>query len=621
MISSDSQHKESKDKSKTPKHLVDAELEEQDSSFEDEAQASQMWYFYFCIIGLLVASISTALLFFLQDNCKNSPAVLVLGIFGFGMGTGLAFLAKYHRSLFESPNRLIILGVFSALVVLVQVLVLVKLIFFTEKPFVDKKASMGPFLGMEEESVTIDPRKLYTSTIDFAKLKAPKGTHLKGTKDEVDSLKFSFLISRQTFESIDALYQLAVNVDTGKINVNAFGARLQALLKDRKVKSIKSPAHLFSLINLTRHPRVSAEGVFGWGRFWTPEEYRILAETVVLVHTRALDNAAYSNPLVHQHPFPVSLAFVSGLILSERFLDYKIVCNDAKPPMLFPEKYYHAYKQRLLPALIAFSRQAQRMGTRILVTVPAIGCGSFSHAFPQPMMYKIFLWTLQSLIKENGPALFGIDVWVSFYYRKAVLSNLVKKFKCTEEKLIIKSGNYTPAYSLVNEFDESKIIPSTEGACDESKPRIFVESWREGSPVGLQQLDTLEKYQKAINAYPYKAAITHLAQYGHLCSIVAWDPFSWPGNDWLENSRNTDDGVKGAATEALAVLTGEQHKGIYKSVFPPGFYPQGYADWETVIGANNYFIDSRGRTFIVEAKGGEGAEPASSTRLDFEWQL
>ena len=41
-----------------------------------------------------------------------------------------------------------------------------------------------------------------------------------------------------------------------------------------------------------------------------------------------------------------------------------------------------------------------------------------------------------------------------------------------------------------------------------------------------------------------------------LFSMVAWDHVSWPGNDFFAGSRCTDDGVKAAATNSMAVLTG-----------------------------------------------------------------
>ena len=39
-----------------------------------------------------------------------------------------------------------------------------------------------------------------------------------------------------------------------------------------------------------------------------------------------------------------------------------------------------------------------------------------------------------------------------------------------------------------------------------------------------------------------------------LYKFVAWDHFSWPGNDFFANARNTDDGVSAAATSSMAML-------------------------------------------------------------------
>tara|TARA_B100000683_G_C12082743_1_gene387565 strand:- start:222 stop:533 length:312 start_codon:yes stop_codon:yes gene_type:complete len=46
-----------------------------------------------------------------------------------------------------------------------------------------------------------------------------------------------------------------------------------------------------------------------------------------------------------------------------------------------------------------------------------------------------------------------------------------------------------------------------------------------------------------------------------LYKFVAWDHFSWPGNDFFANSRQTDDGVSAAATSSMASLL-EQPVGI-----------------------------------------------------------
>lgn len=66
-----------------------------------------------------------------------------------------------------------------------------------------------------------------------------------------------------------------------------------------------------------------------------------------------------------------------------------------------------------------------------------------------------------------------------------------------------------------------------------------------------------------------------------LFSIVAWDHVSWPGNDFFGGSRCTDDGVKAAATDSMAVLTGTAGKydatrGCYRPPAP-------FRTWEEVV--------------------------------------
>ncbi len=40
----------------------------------------------------------------------------------------------------------------------------------------------------------------------------------------------------------------------------------------------------------------------------------------------------------------------------------------------------------------------------------------------------------------------------------------------------------------------------------------------------------------------------------YMAKLVAWDHFSWPGNDFFANARQTDDGVSAAATNSMEVL-------------------------------------------------------------------
>ncbi|MFM7674372.1 MAG: hypothetical protein ACKO5F_02020 [Synechococcus sp.] len=70
----------------------------------------------------------------------------------------------------------------------------------------------------------------------------------------------------------------------------------------------------------------------------------------------------------------------------------------------------------------------------------------------------------------------------------------------------------------------------------------------------------------------YAAAGDNFSNCG-LYSLVAWDHVSWPGNDFYGNARATDDGVKAAATDAMARVTGvlgryDAHLAYYRPPAP-----------------------------------------------------
>ena len=66
-----------------------------------------------------------------------------------------------------------------------------------------------------------------------------------------------------------------------------------------------------------------------------------------------------------------------------------------------------------------------------------------------------------------------------------------------------------------------------------------------------------------------------------LYSLVAWDPVSWPGNDFWGGARATDDGVKAAATDVMRVLTGIE--GRYDPHLQGYQPPPPYRTWEQLV--------------------------------------
>ena len=63
---------------------------------------------------------------------------------------------------------------------------------------------------------------------------------------------------------------------------------------------------------------------------------------------------------------------------------------------------------------------------------------------------------------------------------------------------------------------------------------------------------------------------------------------SWPSNDFYGGSRATDDGVKAAATNSMAVMTGIE--GQYNPVTFQYEPPTKYRDWAKVVQHNNLRI-------------------------------
>ena len=74
-----------------------------------------------------------------------------------------------------------------------------------------------------------------------------------------------------------------------------------------------------------------------------------------------------------------------------------------------------------------------------------------------------------------------------------------------------------------------------------------------------------------------------------LFSVVAWDHVSWPGNDFYGGSRATDDGVKAAATDSMAVMTGVKGRyDVRQCVYCP---PTEYRNWDEVVSKNHIQLD------------------------------
>lgn len=82
-------------------------------------------------------------------------------------------------------------------------------------------------------------------------------------------------------------------------------------------------------------------------------------------------------------------------------------------------------------------------------------------------------------------------------------------------------------------------------------------------------------------------------------SVVAWDHVSWPGNDFYIGSRTTDDGVKAAATNSMAVITGVN--GTYNPQRHEYLPPSEYLNWREVIVKNKVQLEVKQNLLVFPA--------------------
>ena len=85
-----------------------------------------------------------------------------------------------------------------------------------------------------------------------------------------------------------------------------------------------------------------------------------------------------------------------------------------------------------------------------------------------------------------------------------------------------------------------------------------------------------------------------------LFSFVAWDHVSWPGNDFYIGSRATDDGVKAAATNSMAIMTGIE--GGYNASSCTYNPPSACRNWNEVVQKNHIRIEvGKGNLSVLPA--------------------
>jgi hypothetical protein len=249
------------------------------------------------------------------------------------------------------------------------------------------------------------------------------------------------------------------------------------------------------------------------------------------------DNGRHFGPVVHKNPFKATLLFVPGALLRSGRdnipADWEEVTTNGQINL---ETYYQLYERRLLPSFLYANEIAKQKGKMAFVTLPGLGCGQFAGKFRGQLGNELKN-TLKKFLENYG----------------STLSN-------------VKAVYYDPYQECENERYEMNGIsflvrPLTKG--NENK----------------SQLCRPKQYEEEGDNFADC----------ELYSFVAWDHISWPGNDFYVGSRATDDGVKAAATNVMAVMTGIE--GEYDPQLNQYGPPAGYRNWEEVILTNEIQLE------------------------------
>ena len=312
---------------------------------------------------------------------------------------------------------------------------------------------------------------------------------------------------------------------------------------------------LLVLLLQTKKPQIYAESaVRGDGSDWNLKELGILGDISMALPVTVFDNGRHAQPEVHTQPFAATLVFTPGTLLRNGFgLPAADAGEVVRNHRIDAQAYRALYHRRLLPVFHYINHQAKHNGTPAFITMPGLGCGQFAGPFKGRLGEEL-KQTLFAFLSTHGRM---------FDHIQAVYYDPYNE--CANERQRIGSI-------------EVMVRPLCKG--NHSKPQLC--------PPG----------RYAEPGDPFAGA--------DLYSIVAWDHVSWPGNDFYTGCRATDDGVKAAATNAMAVMTGVQ--GRYDTQTCCYRPPTGFRTWLDVVQQNNLQLHARENLQILPASGGQAID-------------
>ncbi len=311
------------------------------------------------------------------------------------------------------------------------------------------------------------------------------------------------------------------------------GKILAAGLSKSDPETLTDASFLERLIN-TKIPQIFAESaVAGDGSDWNLMELGILGDISISLPVTVFDNGNHLSPVPHAEPFPATLVFTPGALLhngrGQTAADWgEVTLRDGS---LCADGYFRLYERRLLPVFQHIDATAAAEGKSALITIPGLGCGCFAGPF-RGKLGTALQTVLERFLATHGSSFSNIKVVYFDPFNE-----------CTNLRLQIHGISLFIRPLLQGNRAKSQLC----------RPQAYAEEGDDFSDCSL-------------------------------FSIVAWDHVSWPGNDFFGGSRCTDDGVKAAATDSMAVLTGV--KGRYDLQRGAYLPPAPFRTWGDLVQKN-----------------------------------
>lgn len=291
--------------------------------------------------------------------------------------------------------------------------------------------------------------------------------------------------------------------------------------------------HLLELLLQTKQPQIFAESdVVGDGSDWNAVELSLLGDISIAVDVEVYDDGRHRQPAVHPEPFPATLIFTCGALLTNGHGLVTPDLNEITQDGTLNQTALNAlYARRLRPVFSYIQDRANARQRSALVTLPGLGCGQFAGRYRGQMGHRLRL-ALEQLLNELSPQQPRIQTVIFDPYDE---------------------GEDGDADFDATRFRVRPLLSSTHPRPQLCPPRAYEEDGEDFGDCDLY-------------------------------SLVAWDQVSWPGNDYYTGARATDDGVKAAATNVMTAMTGVA--GRYDPSVNKYQPPDPYRNWEDCVLGN-----------------------------------